>query len=101
MSVKMNNQELLRSYEKKVDERLQLNREIKALRDVITDRIVSSDAGEMTTKTKRVTIQYINADRVKSIKEIEDEFGETWTDENRRRLLKPIESKKIKIEPIE
>lgn len=97
----MNNRDLLRTYEAKVDERLKLNREIKALRDVITGRIVKNDSQEMTTNTKRVTIQYINADRVKSIKEIEEEYGEEWIDENRRRLVKPIESKKLKIEPIE
>ena len=101
MSNQLNNRDLLRAYERKTEERLKLNREIKVLRDVMTDRIVSSEDHQMTTETKRVTIQYINADRVKSIKEIEDEYGEEWIDENRRRLVKPVESKKIKIEPLE
>ena len=101
MSNQLNNRDLLRAYERKVEERLKLNREIKVLRDTMTDRIVSSEDHQMVTETKRVTIQYINTDRVKSIKEIEDEYGEEWIDDNRRRLVKPVESKKIKIEPLE
>mgnify|MGYP004462790569 CR=1 FL=1 len=98
---KLNNKDLLRQYEQKIDNRLQLNREIKALRDLIIDRIVKSDADEIITPTKRVFIQYISADRVKSIKEIESEYGEEWIDENRRRLVKLIETKKLKIEPLD
>ena len=45
------------------------------------DRIVDED-NHMVTPTKRVYIQYIMGDRMKPIKELEDEFGEEWVDEH-------------------
>ena len=46
------------------------------------DRIVRSEDNHMVTPTKRVYIQYITGDRMKPIKELEDEFGEEWVDEH-------------------
>ena len=100
MSVKkLNDVQLVKKYEKLVDERLKINREIKQVADVMKDRIVRSEDSHMLTPTKRVYIQYITGDRMKPIKELEEEFGEEWVDEHRRRLQKTVESKKLKIEP--
>ena len=100
MSVKkLNDVQLVKKYEKLVDERLKINREIKQVSDVMKDRIVRSDDKHMVTPTKRVYIQYSTGDRMKPIKELEEEFGEAWVDEHRRRLQKTVESKKLKIEP--
>lgn len=100
MSVKkLNDVQLVKKYEKLVDERLKINREIKQVADVMKDRIVRSESNHMLTPTKRVYIQYITGDRMKPIKELEEEFGEAWVDEHRRRLQKTVESKKLKIEP--
>ena len=100
MSVKkLNDVQLVKKYEKLVDERLKINREIKQVADVMKDRIVRSEDNHMVTPTKRVYIQYITGDRMKPIKELEEEFGEEWVDEHRRRLQKTVESKKLKIEP--
>jgi hypothetical protein len=102
MSVKkLNNVQLIRQYEKLVDERLSLNRKIKQTKDAIEDRIVRSECNQITTTTKRISIQYISGDRMKPIKELEEEFGEKWVDEHRRRLQKTVESKKLKIEPLD
>ena len=101
MSIKkLNNKQLLGQYEKLLEERLTLNRKIKEAKDILQDRIVRSENNQITTNTKRVSIQYITGDRMKPIKELEDEFGEEWVDEHRRRLQKPVESKKLKIEPL-
>jgi len=62
---------------------------------------VKRECKQITTPTKRITIQYIAGDRMKPIKELELEFGEEWVDEHRRRLQKTVESKKLKIEPLE
>ena len=100
MSVKkLNDVQLVKKYEKLVDERLKINREIKQVADVMKDRIVRNEDSHMLTPTKRVYIQYITGDRMKPIKELEEEFGEEWVDEHRRRLEKTVESKKLKIEP--
>ena len=93
MSVKkLNDVQLVKKYEKLVDERLKINREIKQVADVMKDRIVRSEDNHMLTPTKRVYIQYITCDRMKPIKELEDEFGESgWmnTDEDSRKLSSP------------
>ena len=102
MSVKkLNNNQLVKKYETLIDDRLALNREIRQAKLAIEDRIVKSECKEITTRTKRITIQYITGDRMRPIKELEAEFGEEWIDENRRRLQKTVESKKLKIEPLE
>ena len=93
------NEDLLRQYKELVDERLTINRRIKVVKEELTDRIVSSEDHAIETATQRASIMHITGDRVKSIKEIEEEYGEEWVDENRRRLTKTIESKKLKIEP--
>ena len=49
----------MKKYEKLVDERLKINREIKQVADVMKDRIVRSEDNHMVTPTKRVYIQYI------------------------------------------
>lgn len=90
---------LIQLYESKIAERHALNREIAAMRDVIVFRIAKSETNEITTDTQRVFLQSIVADRVKSIKEIEAEFGGEWIDENRRRIVKTVESKRLRIEP--
>ena len=101
MSIKkLNNKQLLGQYEKLLEQRLTLNRKIKEAKDILQDRIVRSENNQITTNTKRVSIQYITGDRMKPIKELEDEFGEEWVDEHRRRLQKTGESKKLKIEPL-
>ncbi len=102
MSIKrLNDDQLVKKYEKLLDERLGLNREIKQAKLAIEDRIVKSGSKEIITRTKRVSIQYITGDRMRPIKELETEFGEVWIDKNRRRLQKTVESKKLKIEPLE
>jgi len=102
MSVKkLNNNQLVKKYQTLMDERLGLSRQINQAKLAIEDRIVKSECKEIITQTKRITIQYITGDRMRPIKELEAEFGEEWIDENRRRLQKTVESKKIKIEPLE
>ena len=102
MSVKkLNNNQLVKKYQTLIDERLGLNRQINQAKLAIEDRIVKSECKEITTRTKRITIQYITGDRMRPIKELEAEFGEEWIDEHRRRLQKTVESKKLKIEPLE
>ena len=101
MSIKkLNNKQLLGQYEKLLEERLALNSKIKEAKETLQDRIVRSENNQITTNTKRVSIQYTTGDRMKPIKELEDEFGEEWVDEHRRRLQKTVESKKLKIEPL-
>tara|TARA_B100001250_G_C19756564_1_gene770388 strand:- start:1273 stop:1581 length:309 start_codon:yes stop_codon:yes gene_type:complete len=102
MSIKkLNNVQLVREYEKLVDERKEINRRIKHAKEALEDRIVKSECKQITTPTKRITIQYSAGDRMKPIKELEAEFGEAWVDEHRRRIQKTVESKKLKIEPLE
>ena len=102
MSIKkLNNVQLVREYERLVDQRKELNRQIKHAKEALEDRIVKSECKQITTPTKRVTIQYIAGDRMKPIKELEAEVGEPWVDRHRRRIQKTVESKKLKIEPLE
>ena len=102
MSIKrLNNVQLVREYEKLVDQRVALNRQIKQAKEALEDRIVKSEFKQITTPTKRISIQYIVGDRMKPIKELEAEFGEKWVDKHRRRIQKTVESKKLKIEPLE
>ena len=63
----------------------------------LTERIQDSEEKSIEGQYSTYTVNEINGLRVKGLKDIENEFGREWLEENRNRLTNDTVSYRIKV----
>jgi hypothetical protein len=91
---------LVERYDELKKERKSVDKEIAAIKEEVMTRIQESEFNEIETEVSNITVKVVEVTRVKSLNEIEDEFGAEWMDENRRRLTKTVESQRLYVKKV-
>lgn len=94
--VELTDEELIEQFEiakKLLKEKQKFVNDVK---DNIMQRIQDSEEKSIEGKYSTYTITEVNGLRVKGLKDIENEFGRKWLEENRNRLTNDTVSYRIK-----
>ena len=95
--VELTDEELIEQFEIAKKMLKEKQKFVDDVKDMIMQRIHDSEEKSIEGQYSTYTINEINGLRVKGLKDIENEFGREWLEENRNRLTNDTVSYRIKV----